>query len=68
MENNNEVPELVDGVELRRMFKISLNTMYKWRRAGMPVIQPAGPKGKYYFSKAEVIAWARNRAKEGEAK
>ena len=68
MDNNNEVPELVSSAEIRKLFGISLNTLYKWRRAGMPVIQPGGRSGKFYFNKADVMDWARGRAQGGVEK
>ncbi|QQS25172.1 MAG: terminase small subunit [Actinomycetota bacterium] len=54
----------VSRAELADLLGVSIATIDRWRRAGMPSHRPSGGQGALFFDPGEVVEWVRGAPAE----
>ena len=47
--------------DMRKMFGISVGTLYNWRKQGMPYVGADGPGLSMFYDEDKVLEWLSNR-------
>lgn len=60
--------DLISSSELARRLNVQRNTIFRWRKHGMPYFKTPGTYGRMRFDWVEVVAWLKANSFKADAR